>query len=43
MKNTHKKHEIVSERVFEGNLTNKINLERMKKIKVEFQRLDIIN
>ena len=31
MKNAHKKHEAVSERVFEENSTNKINLEKRKK------------
>ena len=32
IENTYEKHDIVSKRVFERNLTNKINLEGMRKI-----------
>ena len=39
MKNTHEKHEIGFERVFEENLTNEINLEWNRKIKVKFEEI----
>ena len=36
MENICEKHEIVSERVFEENSTNKINLEGKRNFKIEF-------
>ena len=35
-KNAPEEYETMPEKIFEGNLTNKINLERMRKIKIEF-------
>ena len=38
MENAHDKYEMVYERIFEDNLTNKINLKGRRKNKIKFQR-----
>ena len=40
LRNEHKK---MAKKVFEGNSTNKINLERRRNIKIDFQRYNKIN